>query len=265
MASKLTRKQEQFCIELVECGNQTEAYRRAYAIKTMSDGACCIEAKRLVKNPLVALRIDALKGAIVEKAEIDGAALVKQLVEIAVADPNELVQHRRVCCRWCHGIAHAYQWKHRGEFQYRYEEWEEAARAWQESEAKRAEMTNSEPRRFRTAEPSDVGGFGFRANEEPHPECPECLGEGIDEVFVADTSKLTGPARRLYAGAKMTKHGVEIMMHSQDNARKLLGEHFGIFKAAAIDVNVRGAVAAAVLHTTNPDDIAAAYKKIMGG
>ncbi len=54
--------------------------------------------------------------------------------------------------------------------------------------------------------PDGMGGFGFDPKAEPHPDCPECGGEGMEDVHVADTRKLRGPAKVLYAGAKRNKH-----------------------------------------------------------
>lgn len=256
---ELTVKQEKFAQEFVACGNASEAYRRAYDTSKMKATTVETTACATMKVPKIAARIAELKGAIVERAEIDGAAIVKQLVEIAFADPNELVTHRRVNCRYCNGIDHKYQWKHLGEFHYDHERWEEQKEDW-EMNPKNA------GKRFKPAEPSEEGGYGFRKTNEPHPACPVCEGEGVDEIFIADTSKVSPAAKRLYAGAKHTKNGIEIAMHSQDNARRLLGEHFGIFKSV-IEANIRSQNlnANATFDPKDPAEASKMYQFIMAG
>lgn len=62
----------------------------------------------------------------------------------------------------------------------------------------------------------------------PNPDCSKCKGQGVRYVKVADTRKLTGAARKLYAGAKQTKDGVEIKMRDQDAALKNLADYLGM-------------------------------------
>ena len=61
-----------------------------------------------------------------------------------------------------------------------------------------------------------------------NPICPRCAGEGVKFVSVRDTGKLTGPARRLYAGAKQTKDGIEIKMRDQDAAWRYIADYLGM-------------------------------------
>ncbi|WP_192951275.1 hypothetical protein [Pantoea vagans] len=42
------------------------------------------------------------------------------------------------------------------------------------------------------------------------------------DVYLADTCDITGPSRRLIAGVKKAKFGIEIMMRDQDTALKNL-------------------------------------------
>lgn len=64
----------------------------------------------------------------------------------------------------------------------------------------------------------------------PNADCKLCKGAGLSFVCVADTSKLTGAARKLYAGAKQTKDGIEIKMRDQDGALRFLAEYLGMGK-----------------------------------
>lgn len=64
----------------------------------------------------------------------------------------------------------------------------------------------------------------------PNADCKRCKGAGLSFVCVSDTSKLTGSARKLYAGAKQTKDGIEIKMRDQDGALRFLAEYIGMGK-----------------------------------
>ena len=131
--------------------------------------------------------------------------VVGQWAKIAHADPNDIVQIRRTCCRHCHGFGHQYQWT---EAEY--------------SAAVDRAVDSGKPA------PDGMGGFGFDPNAEPHPECPECGGLGIEDVHVADTRKLRGPAKVLYAGAERTRNGIKINMRDKDAAVANLARYLGM-------------------------------------
>lgn len=59
--SKLTPKQEGFCLAYIETGNASEAYRRAYDAGGMADNTRWVAASRLLANPKVKLRLEALQ------------------------------------------------------------------------------------------------------------------------------------------------------------------------------------------------------------
>ena len=52
----LTPKQEEFAQQWYATGNKTEAYRRAYNAKNMTDEVTSIEANKVSSNPKVSLR-----------------------------------------------------------------------------------------------------------------------------------------------------------------------------------------------------------------
>lgn len=62
----------------------------------------------------------------------------------------------------------------------------------------------------------------------PNPACKVCKGHGEKFVSVADTSKLRGSARRLYAGAVQTKDGIKVLMRDQDAAVGNLARYLGM-------------------------------------
>ena len=59
----LTPKQEKFCQLYIELGNDSEAYRQAYNAKNMTTGAINTNAKKLLKDTPIALRIEELQQA----------------------------------------------------------------------------------------------------------------------------------------------------------------------------------------------------------
>lgn len=61
-----------------------------------------------------------------------------------------------------------------------------------------------------------------------NPDCKRCGGTGERRTVVADTSTLSPAARRLYAGAKQTKEGIEIKMHDQPGALRNLADYLGM-------------------------------------
>lgn len=59
--AKLSVKQENFCNYYLECGNASEAYRRAYSCRGKSDNTIWVESSKLLNHPKVALRIKELQ------------------------------------------------------------------------------------------------------------------------------------------------------------------------------------------------------------
>jgi phage terminase small subunit len=62
LTDTLTPKQEAFALAYVETGNAAEAYRRAYDVKAATThSSIYVAASRLLDNPKVALRIEAIQ------------------------------------------------------------------------------------------------------------------------------------------------------------------------------------------------------------
>lgn len=98
---KLTSKQEKFACEFTANGNASESYRIVYDTSCMSAKSIGRKACELKSNPAIAARIAELKQAALDRAEIKAADIVKIWIKIAMADPNDLVQVRRVPCSEC--------------------------------------------------------------------------------------------------------------------------------------------------------------------
>lgn len=145
-----------------------------------------------------------------ERANIDVDFVLQEWAAIVTADVNEIVQHRRVCCRYCYGID--------GKYQRTQAEFDAALAAWQKSPQSLSD------------EFDPMGGVGYNATLEPNPQCMECFGEGEARLHIADTRDLSPGARALFAGIKQTKDGVEVKFHSKDKALELIARHLGMLK-----------------------------------
>lgn len=200
---KLTAKQQQFVNEYLVDLNATQAAIRAgYSVKT----ARSIAEENLTK-PDIQKAIQEAQQRRAARTEISQDKVLNRLWEIATANPNDVVRFRRVNCRCCWGIDHYYQWT--------------------SAEYHEKRSQNS----FLNLPAPDIdGGLGFDRTRAPHHECPECKGEGIGEVFISDTTKLTGPAALIYASVKEGRYGVEVQLHDQIGALIRVGQHLGMFK-----------------------------------
>lgn len=148
-----------------------------------------------------------------ERTKITQDMVLQRYWMMATANPNELTQVRRTCCRHCYGVEHEFQWKDEGEFQ--------SALARETAAAKEEERP---PRLL-----NDFGGYGFDSSLSPHAKCPECHGDGHLSTFFQDTRDLSPAALALFAGVKQTKEGLEIKMHDQKAALDQIARHLGMF------------------------------------
>jgi phage terminase small subunit len=70
METKLTQKQDAFCLAYLETGNATEAYRKAYHAQGMLSATVNRKAKELMDNGKITARIGELKRPVIEKAQL---------------------------------------------------------------------------------------------------------------------------------------------------------------------------------------------------
>lgn len=207
---------EAFCQEYVRDFKGGPAARRA-GIENPATARSW--ASRALARPEVRARIEELKAERRQRVQVETDDVLRKLLEIANTDVNELVEFRRTCCRHCWGRDHRYQYTDGGL---------RAARVRHEQDLKKAQregrdLTDDLPLEF-----DEQGGGGFDATRDPHPECPECNGEGVGTPFIKDTRDL-GLAATAYAGVKVTKEGVELKLHDRMKAIELLGKHLGMF------------------------------------
>jgi phage terminase small subunit len=193
---------------LIDLNGRQAAIRAGYspfsARQTASD---------LLATPHVRDAVQAAMDARAERTGISADRVLERLWAIATADPRELIELQRQCCRHCYGIGHRYQFTRR-----------ELLDAEIEHEKRRAD----EPDKY--GEFDQQGGDGYDPRKDPHPDCPECWGEGREVVVPKDSRDLSPSARLLYAGVKTTQHGLEIKTHSQVDALLNCGKHLGLFR-----------------------------------
>lgn len=246
----LTDKQERFATLFVELGNQSAAYRQAYNVgPNTTFHTIQVESSRLAAEPDIADRIRQLRDVAASKAAIPSLTeRIQELREIELANPNDIVGYRWVNCRYCHGEDHGYQW--RDDLEYG--------------------QACDEARRLRQPTLPDIaGGFGYHAFKDPDPDCPRCYGVGEQRGWLADTTKLTGPARRLYKGAKIKGNGdIEILMHDQMQARDMLNRIQGAYKDGAAGLGAQpkaSDVAAVTAAQKTPEERQRAYLRLVSG
>ncbi len=206
MAKKLRPKQQRFVEEyLIDFNATAAAIRAGYSEKT----AGSIGAENLTK-PEIQQAIAERRAEIGQEAKVSAADVLREWVTIATADPGELIRYRVRACRYCHGTDHQFQWVSQIEFQ-------EAA----DLHAANQDEKKPEP-------PNSAGGFGYSVELKPVSSCHKCLGDGITDVLIPDTKSLSPAARKLYAGVKQTKEGIEVKMRDQDGALQNVARHLGM-------------------------------------
>ena len=79
--SKLTIKQENFCLALMETGNASEAYRRAYNAENMKPEVIHVKASELLSSGKVSVRVAELKAEAKERCMVTVESLTEELEE----------------------------------------------------------------------------------------------------------------------------------------------------------------------------------------
>ena len=87
---KLTLKQEKFCIEYIETGNASEAYRRAYSTSKMKESTINRKAKYTIDLGKIKARVNALMAPVYEKLEVTQEKTLKRLMQGQEFDIREL-------------------------------------------------------------------------------------------------------------------------------------------------------------------------------
>lgn len=203
----LTPKQELYANYRVHL-KPPHAYRAAYEIgEETLEHTLRINAYKLDKDPNVQARIRELRDAAASPFVLERGRIIRKMLNVAFADVSELFEYRRGACRHCHGVGALYQWRDETEY----------------SEAVDAAINSGKSKL-----PECLGGFGYRSGLPLNEDCARCDGNGVECVVIADTRYVTGPARDLIKGFKMTRNGPELVLHDQIDAAKQLAEMLGL-------------------------------------
>lgn len=214
----MTPKQERFVAEYLVDLNATQAAIRAgYSARSAKVTAC-----DMLHKPEIAEAVREARAKQIAAVGEDAEEILRELWRLVRADANELIEHRRVCCRHCYGVGHRYQCTP-AEREKRYTAFLRLIQAAMADVQQTDDGANVPVPQF-----DELGGVGYSTKRDPHPDCPECHGEGLSLPFAKDTRKLSPAARALYAGIKAKPDGsIEVLQHSKDKAIELLGRHYG--------------------------------------
>lgn len=211
----LSAREARFVMELAADDNASAAYLRAgYRSKTPD-----AHASRLAVKGSIQAATARVRAKIADRAGYKAEEALQFAADVLRADPRELVEYRRGCCRFCHGKGHLYQYT-AGEM---------------ESERKKhdAHVARRQGRNKDYEDPgfNEMGGAGFDASLDPHPECPDCAGEGIGRTVLKDTRTLSREAAALFAGVKVTKDSIEVKMHDKVAMVDKMFRYHGLYEA----------------------------------
>ncbi len=230
----LTQRAHTFALRYLVSGDATDAARHAkYSAKSAH-----AQGNRLLKDVRVKTFLDEERAKVAQTAQIDAVTLAKDYQDIIQANPNDLMELRRVCCRYCYGVDNRRMWTAR-EFEDAQENFKESHERWLDDSDAKQRRTKAYKRK--EPKPPDIaGGLGFDPRKAPNPDCMECFGEGELKTHFKDTRSLTGGSLKLYAGVKQTKDGLELKVHDQMQARAKLAEHLGMSKSTTVLVGPNG-------------------------
>lgn len=202
--------------------NGAQAYRDA-GYKAKNDNVAAVGASKLLRKVKHHPYTLARQAELFQRTADIQNEILSVVRAAAFADPRELVEYVRRCCRYCYGKSFKYQFKP-SEMERRQDEYDEKLG---EAEAQ-----------GKTLPPFDeLGGLGFDSTKPPHPNCPECSGEGFGHALFKDTSNLTPAALALFEGVKEGKDGTEIKVASQRGYRELLANIYDLSVEPTVIVN----------------------------
>lgn len=208
---ELTPYQWLFIFEYMKDYNATEAIKRAgYDGKYARQ-----EGYKLCQIPTIKTEIKRQEYERLSKISMSTDDVWRDVKSVLNADPRNIVEHRRGACRYCYGVNHEYQFKP--------QEMRDARAKFAESDYGKAGLLFDEQ-----------GGLGYDSRKEPHADCPECEGQGIEVLIAHDTRLLSKDDAALFDGIEPGKHGTKFKMRSRDAARDLAARVLGMNKSELI-------------------------------
>lgn len=250
----LTALQARFVEHYLRYRNATQAYKFACDKPDINYHTAASEGGKLLRDERVqeAIRVGAKEAFKGTSASVGW--LLQRFLDIATADPRELIGLKVGACRYCHGEGFGYQWRER-----------EYAEALEEAE-REARLTPGH-RAAAVRFPDIAGGFGYNATRPPHPDCPQCHGEGVERAVPRDTDNLSDQALLLFGGVKVKPGGgYEIIIADRQKALENVGRIMGAFTDKVQHSGAIGAlVAVDDLRKQDPVAAAKAYRDMIAG
>lgn len=242
---RLTHAEYMFCKEYTQHGDKSRAYKAAFKIKDATDKSVGEMASHLLAKVKIQSRIDMERAELEAATGFTAASALMRFLEIAMADPRELIELKVGCCRYCHGADGNYQW----DMQSYQEKLREIERM---PDAMRADALL----------PDITGGFGYDPRREPNDACVRCAGRGTQWVVPKDTGNLSPAALALYGGVKQTRNGIEIIIADRQKALENAARIIGAFKD---NVRLDGTIPAMldVIRETDPVVASQKYQELM--
>jgi phage terminase small subunit len=239
---RLTASQFKFVKAYASHREPQRAYREAFGARDWADSSVAAEASKLLALPKIALKIEQEIAELESLTGFTAAAALHAFLNIATADPRELIELRVGACRYCYGIDGAYQWDDASYLK--------ALRDQEKLSEKDREL------------PDITGGFGYDPRREPNPACVPCAGNGVQRVVPKDTANLSPQALMLYGGVKQTRNGIEIIVADRMKALENAARIIGAFKDS---VRLDGTIGQMVdiMQMTDPNEAAKAYQELM--
>lgn len=252
--SPLTALQVRFVEHYLRYRNATQAYKFASERDDIRYQSAANEGQKLLRDERVQTAIKEGSKTAFASTSASVGWLLQRFLDIATADPRELIGLKVGCCRYCHGEGFGYQWRER-----------EYLEAVDKAEADaRAAQRNGDPGAVRY--PDIAGGFGFNATLQPVDDCPQCHGEGVERFVPRDTDRLSDQALLLYGGLKVKRDGYEIIIADRAKALEMVGKIMGAFTENVAHSGTIGAlVAVDDLRNVDPVAAARAYREMIAG
>src|SRR5579872_5322038 len=111
----LTDQEEAFCRHYVQWRDAAKAYRTVYGDVETAQRTCVSNGYQTLQRPVVRARVEELtEAARAEAADATKFTIAKLLdwyLQMAAADPNELIGMKIGACRHCYGFEYKRQWK----------------------------------------------------------------------------------------------------------------------------------------------------------
>lgn len=216
LSTGCTVQEEDFARALVESGNRSLAYRRAYNVAVHTKpSSIWSAASQVAHRPHVQAYVRVLQEQIACASIANKQVLIKFLWDRILADRRELMNQHTYNCRHCYGERGLYMWKDEEEFAL------ELCRV--------LDLNSKLEEVARKPLPTDDGGYGFDAHRAPNPACEhdKCMGHGFSRTVFADTTTLQGAAALCYEGMKVTAQGVEMKIADRATDITLLSKLLG--------------------------------------